>query len=164
MDYHDTSAVISECGRYRYRLSRVWNPDKRPCVWVMLNPSTADASQDDPTIRKCVGFADRWGCGGITVVNLYALRSTDPDELDRHQDPVGPDNDSWISRSVRDASIVVCGWGQSFPIGGQDRITQVVQLIHQTGASPMCVGVTASGNPRHPLYVPYRDELRAYSP
>jgi hypothetical protein len=76
-----SGAELSACRTYRYRLWRQWDADLAPVVWVMLNPSTADESADDPTIRKCIGFAQRWGYGGIEVVNLYAYRSPDPRQL-----------------------------------------------------------------------------------
>src|SRR5690606_18576726 len=93
------TARFSPCGQYRYLLTRpipapFWKPDAGEAVFVMLNPSTADASEDDPTIRRCIGFAKEWGCTGLTVANLYALRSTDPKGLWKHRDPVGPENDA----------------------------------------------------------------------
>lgn len=90
-----TTAGISECGTYRYWLCREWSPGLDSLVWLMLNPSTADATQDDPTIRRCMGFARRWGYGGITVVNLYAYRATNPRDLLTAADPVGPENDRY---------------------------------------------------------------------
>ncbi|MGF6870951.1 DUF1643 domain-containing protein [Paraburkholderia sp. MM5477-R1] len=93
------SAIISECGGYRYILTRAADsmcPMKTAAVFVMLNPSTADEEQDDPTIRRCRGFARLWDCNGISVANLYALRSTDPAGLWVHPDPVGPDNDAHL--------------------------------------------------------------------
>ncbi|MFD3920195.1 DUF1643 domain-containing protein [Streptomyces sp. NPDC058595] len=89
------TALISDCGRYRYRLTRTWGPGPA-AVMVMLNPSTADGTQDDPTVRRCVTFADAWGCGGLIVVNLYAWRATKRAELKLAPDPVGPDNDAHL--------------------------------------------------------------------
>lgn len=101
---------------YRYRLTRTWDQclvcNRPPAVFVMLNPSTADASLDDPTIRRCVGFAKAWGCPGLTVVNLYALRSADPKALWSHPDPVGPDNNRWISE------VLLRAWRQRAPLVG----------------------------------------------
>ena len=146
------SAVLSDCGAYRYRLGRDWG-DGPHDVWVMLNPSTADATADDPTIRRCVGFSRRWGAGGLTVVNLYALRATDPAELARHADPVGPDNDEHVRDVVleayRDGGRIVCAWG-AHPFAAP-RALNVAEGLR--GLDALCLGMTASGAPRHPLYV-----------
>lgn len=144
----DSSAVISDCVRYRYRLTRTWS-EKPPMAFVMLNPSKADAVQDDPTIRRCVGFARREGCGGIVVVNLYGLRSTDPAGLKVVDDPVGPENDAHIRAVVAAADLVVVAWGAR--VLGRERPSAVIHMIEWAGKIPWCFGVTASGEPRHPL-------------
>src|SRR5262249_40146014 len=107
------SAVFSTDGRYRYLLTRRVGPGRKSATFIMLNPSTADATADDPTIRKCIGFARRWRCGVLRVVNLFAFRATDPDVLKAAADPVGPENRRWILRSIRrtNRQIVVCAWG-----------------------------------------------------
>ena len=129
------SAVISECGRYRYTLQRdgVVNASNGTVVFCMLNPSTADASIDDPTIRRCRGFAERWGCAGLMVVNLYGLRATDPRELQRvsRADAIGPDNDEWLGKVAAAARDVVCAWGAG---AAQDRVTEVVRILGIAGA------------------------------
>ena len=94
-----SDAVISDCGKYRYRLTRKWGYG-RPCGFIMLNPSTADALHDDPTIRRCVGFAKAWGCGALIVVNLFAVRATSPREMMRADDPVGPENKEHVQRAA----------------------------------------------------------------
>src|SRR4051812_17109287 len=106
-------ALLSDDGLYRYRLWRIWEELAPVMVWVMLNPSTADADVDDPSIRKCVGFAKANGCGGIIVVNLFAWRATDPKELRAVADPVGPENDAHIRWAVKAPLLatVVAGWG-----------------------------------------------------
>lgn len=108
-------AIISECGKYRYRLSRLVNTagigENRRILFVMLNPSTADASLDDPTIRKCMGFAQRQFHGILEVVNLFAFRSTDPKELKKAHDPVGAQNKSHILRAAADSDMIICAWG-----------------------------------------------------
>lgn len=111
------SAILSICGTYRYRLGReLPNHDGKGVVlWVMLNPSTADATADDPTIRKVVGFSSNWGFAVARVVNLYALRSTDWRPLRTHADPVGPENDEQIRASVLAADAVVLAWGAHAP-------------------------------------------------
>ena len=127
--------------------------------WICLNPSTADAVTDDPSIRRMRGFAKREGCGGICVLNLYAVRSPDPSVLRHHgrfhpdlPDPVGPDNDKWLS-ILADWALgevpVVAAWGAN-PIA-VSRATAVMKLL--AGVPLACLGVTATGAPRHPLYV-----------
>lgn len=147
------SAIISECGTYRYLLTRpseVQHPDRSTALFIMLNPSTADASLDDPTIRRCRGFARTWGCAGITVVNLYALRATDPAALRGHPDPVGPDCDMHLRALAREYGEAVCAWGANAMPG---RVDQVVRIFREAGARLWCLGTTKAGAPRHPLYV-----------
>lgn len=147
-----SSAEFSPCLRYRYFLRRVWD-DKLPlCAWVMLNPSTADAQHDDPTIRKCIGFARRWKCGGICVANLFAWRATDPRELRDTDDPVGPDNDRWLAQAAK-CGMVVLGWGAN-PLAAR-RSEAAIRLLRTCGAEPLWLRATATGQPCHPLYMPY---------
>jgi hypothetical protein len=113
----------------------------------MLNPSTADASQDDPTIRRCIGFSKSWGYGGLAVANLFALRSSNPAILDDASDPVGPLNDDILSRLVEEADMVVAAWGSHRV--AKDRARQIRPILGEA----RCLGVTRSGDPRHPLYV-----------
>lgn len=142
------TAVISDCGLYRYRLMRVWDSDLPLLEWIMLNPSTANASLDDPTIRRCIGFAVLWGYGGIIVHNLYALRATNPEVLLNYSgNAVGPDNHWYLDRSVADCTIVA--WG-AHP-AGRARIAAGLRIQRQR---LLCLGTTASGAPKHPLYVP----------
>lgn len=143
-----SSAVLSPCGLYRYRLGRRWAPGGTVC-WILLNPSTAGAVKDDPTIRRCVGFAKRWGCGAIEVVNLFALRSPDPRSLFRGPDPIGPENDAHIMGSVTSGDIVVCAWGALGRLFGRGH--EVQHML--TFARLKCLGETKSGQPRHPLYL-----------
>jgi hypothetical protein len=152
------SAVISRCGQYRYMLSRAGDmaAARGPAVFIMLNPSTADAEVDDPTIRRCRGFAQAWRCNGIQVLNLYALRSTDPKGLWTHPEPVGPDNDEWLGRAVNSGEDVVCAWGAN---ARPERVREVVRLLHACGARLKCLGVTQSGAPRHPLYIAASQKL-----
>lgn len=133
------AAVLSPCGRYRYRLERTWDRTRAPVVFVMLNPSTADATVDDPTIRRCVGFARAWGHGGILVA---AQRSG--------VDVVGPDNDRHIVEAVREGACVVAAWGARGGLAGRD--AAVHELLRDT---PMLsIRVTKQGHPEHPLYLP----------
>ncbi|CDY79414.1 hypothetical protein BGLT_02195 [Caballeronia glathei] len=119
-------------------------------MFLMLNPSTADATLDDPTIRRCRSFAAAWGMDGITVANLYALRSTDPAGLWLHADPIGPENDDHLYELAVTHGRVVCAWGAN---ARADRVAAVVHLLRHAGAQLTCLGTTKSGAPRHPLYV-----------
>lgn len=104
-------AIISDCETYRYRLWRIWNENAAKIMWIMLNPSTANAEEDDPTIRRCIGFARNWGYGGIYVENLYAYRSTDPKELKTAADPEGPANRDHLISMMNDSEKIICAWG-----------------------------------------------------
>lgn len=141
------SAELSSCGTYRYALRRAWDTARPPVLFVMLNPSTADAWVDDRTVGRCVGFARDWGHGGLVVANLFALRSTDPRALRSAPDPVGPENDQWLAALAREAGLVVAAWGNDGRYRGRD--AEVLPLLGPVH----CLGVTGRGAPRHPLYV-----------
>ena len=158
----ERGASLSPDGLYRYRLTRRWDDEGQMAVWVMLNPSTADALVDDPTIRRVRGFTKGWGYAGFTVVNLYAYRSTDPkglrDAAEAGVDPVGPDNDRVIRGAVEGARLVVAAWGALRPW----MATRVVRLLQGplADANLYCLGPrTKSHHPRHPLYLPGDTEL-----
>lgn len=155
-----STATLSSDRAYRYRLDRHWDDRVAPALFVMLNPSTADADEDDATIRRCIGFAKLWKCGGLTVVNLYALRSTDPKKLRTHPAPVGPENDAHVIAAAHRADLVVCAWGAGSP--SQLRAAKVMQIILEHGRRLTCLGKTAGGHPRHPLYVPSTRILEPY--
>jgi hypothetical protein len=147
-------AVISPCGRYRYRLERIWDETRPLLVFVMLNPSTADAKLDDPTVRRCVAFAMREGYGGILIVNLYALRTPSPAELWKAEDRLGgPDAERALvlaSEYAREHDApIVCAWGA----GSKGRGVFTVEMMRTRGARLACLGKTQDGSPRHPLYV-----------
>lgn len=143
-------ARFSECGRYRYTLARTWGVAPFAC-WVMLNPSTADASQDDPTIRRCIGFSKAWGYGGLCVVNLFAFRATDPVAMKLQTDPVGPGNDEAILGAADERELVVAAWGVHGTHRG--RAADVLRLLREAGSVVHCLGATKDGHPKHPLYV-----------
>ena len=148
------SAVISPCETYRYLLSRPGEDSARawaPLVFIMLNPSTADARSDDPTIRRCRGFARDWGYNGLVVVKLFALRATDPSELAGADDPVGPENDAWLRHIAGQHPIMVAAWGANGP---RERVEKVLEIINEKGAQLWSLGVTKAGAPSHPLYIP----------
>jgi len=142
------SATFSPCRTWRYSLSRETAGDAAcgSVAFVGLNPSIADEHRDDPTIRRCVGFARRWGFARLHVVNLYAFCSTDPRVLHDAADAVGPENDGMLQRFVSQADLVVCAWGTAADPG---RAEDVLAWI----PAPFCLGLTTHGSPRHPLYV-----------
>lgn len=156
-------ATISDCGTYRYTLDRVWDTTLPLALFVMLNPSTADAREDDPTIRRCRTFAAREGCGSLTVVNLFALRATDPAELRKHPDPVGPDNARWLAASLgRKPAVTIAAWG-AHPFAAS-RADDVARYITEHGVRLHCLGTSKAGHPRHPLYLPTKAPLSIYRP
>jgi hypothetical protein len=132
----------------------------------MLNPSTADAEVDDPTIRRCMGFARSWRLGSVWVVNLFAFRATSPDDMKRVVNPVGPYNDDAISDLAEYVAPygmharVICAWGAHG--GFQNRDTRVHQLLLKAKVHPECLGTTLQGAPRHPLYVKGDKPLEPY--
>ena len=145
-------ATFSACGRYRYRLKRRWGAGDK-VLFVMLNPSTADAQRDDPTIRRCIGFARKWGFGSVEVVNLFAYRATKPEALKRVDAPTGPANSRAVRNALRRARLVVIAWGNSgaFQRGG---IRMLDRLRHTVRSSKLvALGWTRLGHPRHVLYI-----------
>ena len=153
--FETATAELSECRQYRYALTRTWNPELPAVCWVMLNPSTADAFQLDNTVTRCVDFARRWGGGGVLVLNLFALRSTDPQLLYRHPDPVGPANDQVMARMVTSTPLLatVAAWGMHGVRIHPGRGAAVCALLAGCGVELQCLGTTKEGQPRHPLYV-----------
>lgn len=147
-----TSADVR--GEYRYSLRRSWGEGAYQ-VLVMLNPSTADATTDDPTIRRCIGFAQRDGFGGLIVLNLFALRATDPHELQWHADPIGPRNDAILEQVLLTQRLlgqpVLAAWGASGPSGLAKRVADVKALVPDVHWQHL--GLTKTGQPRHPLYL-----------
>lgn len=154
------TAVMDRSRTYRYLLTRIWDTSTAPMVWIMLNPSTADALSDDPTIRRCLSFARREKCGGIVVVNLFGLRSTDPRALRDHADPVGPHNDVFL-RHAAALGPVVAAWGAGGAMG--DRAETVTRALTDAGVPLKALGVTSTGQPRHPLYLPGNTVLAPYT-
>lgn len=149
-------AVLSDDREYRYRLWRTWDVSKPTLAFVMLNPSTADESEDDPTIRRCLGYAKDWGYGKLVVGNLFALRSTDPDNLREHEQPVGPENDAHLREICDDAEKVVAAWGANGTYQGRGR--EVTGMLE---GELYALDTTKDGQPVHPLYQPKDAELEA---
>lgn len=148
----DKCADFSPCRKYRYSLRRHWGDmlnDDAPgyVMFIGLNPSTADETNDDPTIRRCINFAKAWGFSGLCMTNLFAFRATDPKDMIAADDAVGPDNDAWLRCLSDGASLVVAAWGVHGTHQGRDKA--VAGLL---GAMD-CLGTTKDGHPRHPLYV-----------
>jgi hypothetical protein len=153
-------AVIDKTGLYRYSLWREWDIDKSKIVFIMLNPSKADASIDDPTLRRCVNFAKSWGYGSLIVVNLFAYRSSCPLEIRQVDDPVGQQNDRYLKKAIKSADRVVVAWGNNGKLMQRDRL--VLELLSKHNIQPHCLGITKSGYPRHPLYVMCKEQPVVY--
>ncbi len=147
----ETSAIFSPCRGYRYVLTRIWNAESPAVAWIGLNPSTADETMDDPTIRRCMGFARQWGCGGIIMLNLFAYRSTDPRKLHEmgRAACIGRKNDKHIRRIVDQGHSIVAAWGAHGALHG--RGAEVSTLVGPGRLK--CLGTTKDGHPRHPLYL-----------
>ncbi len=158
-------ALISSCTHYRYWLKRWWADDAGSpwACFIMLNPSTADAAVDDPTIRRCVKFAQAWKCKGIFVVNLFAYRATDPRELLAVDDAIGPEN-HWAFRQATTLcqGPIVAAWGAN-PIVERAGTRKVISRICERGHVVHCLGTTKDGHPRHPLYVPSSRGLEVFA-
>lgn len=155
-----SGAVID--GDYRYSLWRTLKTTKHPrrLLFIMLNPSTADAQCDDPTLRRCLGFASSWGYDVLEVCNLFAYRATDPVVLRRVLDPVGPSNNEYLEQAVVRASVVVAAWGTRGDL--KNRAADVTELTIRL-RQLSCLGLTKDGFPRHPLYVRRTAEPRVFA-
>ena len=156
-DAFDSGAVFSQCRTYRYLLWRVWDMSTYPTVFIMLNPSTATEQKLDPTVRRCVYFAKKWGCGGLIVANAFALRATDPKVLRLMHEPVGPHNDQYLTMLAENFPIIVAAWGVHCRIRGR---AQVVRDLVSAHTKLHCLGLTKDGDPCHPLYL--RNDLKPF--
>jgi hypothetical protein len=143
-----SGAVFSPCRTWRYTLTRTW-ADGPLAMFVGLNPSTADETRDDPTIRRCVRFAREWGYSGVVMANLFAYRATDPGDMKAAADPVGPENDRRLAEQATACALVVAAWGTHGAY--RDR----AQAVVDSGALGdfAVLGLTKDGHPRHPLYM-----------
>jgi hypothetical protein len=153
VDYLEKTAVVSADTLYRYVLTRLWNPDRGTVVFCMLNPSVADAEQDDRTLIRCVNFADGWGYGRVVLVNLFAFRATYPGTLRRAKDPVGPDNDRHILEQCA-GRVVVAAWGATVQGWPEPKWSERARVVRQmVGRAGMIrhLGLTKGGHPQHPL-------------
>ena len=145
------TATFDRFFSYRYRLSRVWDTERPRAVWVMLNPSTATEVEIDPSVRRILTFSRDWGCGSAEVVNLFALRATNPDDLYVHGDPVGSANDDALSAAAVSAEKLIAAWG----VHGAflNRNIEAAKILTKTAGRLEVLGLTKEGHPKHPLYV-----------
>ena len=146
----ESGAVFSPCRRWRYRLWRRWNASQPVANFLMLNPSTADEVQLDPTCARARDFAQRWGYGALIVTNIFAFRNTNPKQMKAAADPVGPGNDAAIVRAARESALVVCAWGNHGAF--LERSTRIKELLKNQKLHAL--RLNANGEPAHPLYLP----------
>lgn len=152
-----SSAVFSPCGRYRYELWRRWAEGPH-VLFIMLNPSTADATVNDPTIRKCISYAKAWGYGALCVANLFAWRATDPKDMKAAHDPIGPENNITLHRLMSPASKIIAAWGKhGRHLDRDQRVMAMIPSLH-------CLARNVDGTPCHPLYLPGSLTPTAFSP
>lgn len=159
-------AVYSDCERYRYLLTRVWDEAGPRALFVMLNPSTATEVQNDPTVERCERRARALGFGAFRVTNIFAFRATDPRAMRAEADPVGPQNDAAILESLSWAGAaadrIICAWGTH---GAHlARGVAVERLLRDAGRELFALGLTAAGAPKHPLYIGYACPLQLWEP
>ena len=146
-----SGAEFSPCSRYRYRLWRIWDESRPFCLFLMLNPSTADEVDNDPTVERAERFSSRWGFGGLHVCNLFGYRATDPGNMKACPEPVGEGNDRAILDVSTMAGLVVCAWGNHGAHLG--RAQHVENMLLDAGVELCCLAVTKAGEPGHPLYL-----------
>jgi len=172
------TAIISQCGRYRYAMTRHWAPERlfkgQPWLWIMLNPSTADADKDDATVRKCIRFSQAGEAAMLTIANLYAFRSRDPVRLRKLIDPIGPENDRHLGDLFRQHrladGVLIFAWGHNhMGEAGLARIAEVRRMAGAAHLTPYCFGYTqadakAPRQPRHPLMLSYATPIERYNP
>ncbi|WOD41739.1 DUF1643 domain-containing protein [Nodosilinea sp. E11] len=156
----ERTATVDPTGRYRYCLERRWSHASTLAI-IMLNPSWADSALDDPTLRRCLGFAQGWGSGAIAVVNLFAYRSCHPAVLSQVDDPIGPENDRVLAEVADRADSILLAWGNGGRWLGRDRTVLSLLTPHQ--AKCYCLGRNLTGQPRHPLYAPSATPLQHWS-
>ncbi|BHH83661.1 DUF1643 domain-containing protein [Desulforhopalus sp. 52FAK] len=139
-------AKFSDCRKYRYALWRIWDSEKPYAMFICLNPSTADETEDDPTIRRCINYAKHWGYGGLCMVNLFSFRATKPTDMKNTDDPIGPENDAFLIKFAKKAGVIVGAWGNHGSF--MNRSSEIKKLI----SNIKCLKQNVSGEPVHPLY------------
>lgn len=152
------SAIFDITGAYRYRLDRRWRDDGETVAFIMLNPSRADSHSDDPTLRACIQFAQRWGYSALVVVNLFGYRTPHPSELKQAKDPIGCENDAYVLQAVAHAEKVVLAWGNEGGLLGRDRAIIAQLMPHKRKLH--YIQLNRSGQPRHPLYISRSEALK----
>ncbi|MEY8840164.1 DUF1643 domain-containing protein [Cribrihabitans sp. XS_ASV171] len=156
-----STAVYSDCERYRYSLTRIWDPEGRRAMFVMLNPSTATEVQNDPTVERCERRARALGFGAFRVTNIFAWRETDPRKMRAVPDPVGPENDAAIAEGAHWADTVIAAWGTH---GAHlRRGADVEALLRRTGEPLYHLGLSKGGHPKHPLYIAYSQQPQPWA-
>lgn len=170
IEYTFSSAQLSECERFRYTLTRIWDPNADLLVWMMLNPSTAHASKDDATIRRVRSFTQREGYGGFIVINVFAYRATTPAELHAHRLPEDRVNERMISQTLPKRDVIVA-WGQSVALCPD---FQRAKMLLSTARSVRCLGLTKgqragfgsriNQQPRHPVRLAKNTPLESWAP
>jgi hypothetical protein len=148
-----STAVYSDCACYRYALTRTWDPDGRRVLFIMLNPSKATEVQNDPTVERCERRARALGFGSFRVTNIFAWRDTDPFQMRKVPEPVGPDNDDTIRDGVAWADQIIAAWGTHG--AHRNRGQQVAEMLFSNGDPVHCLGLSKQGHPKHPLYISY---------
>lgn len=148
-EYSKQGAMFSNCEKYRYLLWREWNATLPSLAFLMLNPSTADCFKSDPTVTRCLNFARKWGYGKLIVINIFALRSTDPAGLYTCEDPVGQYNDFSIGLTRSNVDKVVCAWGKHGALNNRGK-----EVIGRIGEKAYYLRLNKDGSPAHPLYLP----------
>lgn len=143
-----SNANLSICRKYRYALWRIWDESKPYAMFIGLNPSTADETENDPTINRCISYSEDWGYGGLCMANLFAFRATEPSHMMSSDDPIGSDNDEWLKKLSKDAGVIVAAWGNKGSY--LNRSKKIIDMIPNL----MCLKVNKSREPAHPLYQP----------
>lgn len=145
-----SGAIFSPCRTWRYQLWREWDKSKHKIMFVGLNPSTADETKDDPTVRRCINYAKAWGFGGMFMMNIFAFRATDPQDMKAVHLPIGPENDAYLLRTAAMSPLLIAAWGTHGVY--RDRGNQVIELLDEKFRL-YCMGKTKDGFPKHPLYL-----------
>ena len=141
------NATLSKDRKYRYTLTRIWDETKPKVMFIGLNPSTADETEDDPTITRCINFAKSWGYGGLEMTNLFAFRATNPEVMKNEKEPIGEDNDTWLKKLDAECDIIIGAWGNHGAFHGRGKeVMNMFDTLHY-------LALNKSGHPSHPLYL-----------